>query len=55
MEQKSWIEIKHLENFDEFDSINPIQITNDKLVNDFLNKDISLEAFIENEIYNTKL
>ena len=31
--------------------INPFQITNDNLVNDFLNNNISLESLIENEIY----
>ena len=34
---------------------NPLQITNDTLVNDFLNKTVSLESLIEKEIYNTKL
>ena len=33
---------------------NPSQITNDALVNDFLNKTVSLESLIEREIYNTK-
>lgn len=28
------------------------QITNDNLVNDFINKNISLESLIEKEIYN---
>lgn len=34
---------------------NPLQITNDTLVNDFLNKTVSLESLIEKEIYNNKL
>ena len=38
-----------------FKTINPLQITNDTLVNDFLNKAVSLESLIEKEIYNTKL
>jgi hypothetical protein len=29
--------------------------TNDNVVNEFLNKTISLENLIENEIYNTKV
>lgn len=31
--------------------INSIQITNDNLVNEFLNKNISLESVIEEQIY----
>lgn len=38
----------------EINLINSIQITNDNLVNDFLNKNVSLESLIENEIYKTK-
>lgn len=38
-----------------FNTTNPLQITNDTLVNDFLNKTVSLESLIEKEIYNTKL
>ena len=37
-----------------FNKTNPLQITNDTLVNDFLNKTVSLEALIEKEIYNKK-
>lgn len=32
--------------------VSQIQITNDNLVNDFINKNISLESLIEKEIYN---
>ena len=38
-----------------FNTTNPLEITNDTLVNDFLNKTVSLESLIEKEIYNTKL
>ena len=38
-----------------FNTTNPLQITNDRLVNDFLNKTISLDSLIEKNIYNTKL
>ena len=38
-----------------FNTTNPLQITNDTLVNDFLNKTVSLESLIEKEIYNNKL
>jgi len=38
-----------------FNTTNPLQITNDTLVNDFLNKTVSLESLIKKEIYNTKL
>ena len=38
-----------------FNTTNSLQITNDTLVNDFLNKTVSLESLIEKEIYNTKL
>ena len=38
-----------------FNTTNPLQITNDRLVNDFLNKTVSLDSLIEKEIYNTKL
>ena len=39
----------------EINSINPIQITNDNLVNDFLNKNVSLESIIENEMFKNIL
>lgn len=35
--------------------INMVQSTNDNLVNDFLNENISLESLIEKEIYKVKL
>lgn len=56
MDKKFFVEIEHLENnnYNGLNLINPIQITNDNLVNDFLNKNISLESLIEKEIYNTK-
>jgi len=38
-----------------FNTINTLQITNDTLVNDFLNKTVSLESLIEKEIYHIKL
>ena len=34
---------------------NTIQITDDNLVNDLLNKNVSLESLIEKEIYKTNL
>lgn len=57
MDKKFFVEIEHIENdnYNELNQIIPIQITNDNLVNDFLNKNLSLESLIENEIYNTKL
>ena len=57
MDKKFIIETEHFDNKnnDELNLINSIQITNDNLVNDFLNKNISLESLIENEIYNKKL
>ncbi len=42
-------------NKDAINFINPIQITNDNLVNDFLNKNISLESIIENEMFKNIL
>lgn len=39
----------------EINLINPIQITNDNLVNDFLNKNVSLESIIENEMFKNIL
>ena len=57
MDKKFFIDIEHFANNNnaEVNLINPIQITNDNLVNDFLNKNVSLESLIENEIYKTKL
>lgn len=57
MDKKFFIETEHFANNNnvEFNLINPIQITNDNIVNDFLNRNVSLESLIENEIYKTKL
>ena len=57
MDKKFIIETEHFDNknIDELNLISPIQITNDNVVNDFLNKNVSLESLIENEIYNTNL
>ena len=57
MDKKFIIETEHFDNKnnDELNLINSIQITNDNLVNDFLNQNVSLESLIENEIYNKKL
>lgn len=41
-------------NYNDLKIINSISITNDNLVNDFLNKNLSLESLIEKEIYNIK-
>ncbi len=50
--------LKDLENFndsnDKLNKVNQIKYTNDSVVDDFLNKNISLESLIENEIYNKK-
>mgnify|MGYP005806882121 CR=1 FL=1 len=55
MDKKFFIETEQLENKnDGLNIINPIGITNDNLVNDFLNQDVSLESLIEKEIYNKK-
>ena len=57
MNKKFFVDTEHFANNNnsEVNLINPIQITNDNLVNDFLNKNVSLESLIENEIYKTKL
>lgn len=57
MDKKFFIKTERFANNNntKFNLINPIQITNDNLVNDFLNKNVSLESVIENEIYKTKL
>ncbi len=56
MEKKFFIETEHSEdnNFNELNQTNYTQITNDNLVNDFLNKKFSLETLIENEIYKNR-
>lgn len=57
MEKKFFIETKQVNTntVNNINTTNPLQITNDALVNDFLNKTVSLESLIEKEIYNTKL
>ena len=56
MDKKFFIETEHFaKNNAEFNLINSIQITNDNVVNDFLNRNVSLESLIENEIYKNKL
>lgn len=57
MDKKFFVETEHFSNNNnaEINLINQIQITNDNLVNDFLNKNVSLDSLIENEIYKTKL
>lgn len=57
MDKKFFIETENFtdNNNAEINSINPIQITNDNLVNDFLNKNVSLESIIENEMFKNIL
>ena len=56
MDKKFFIETEHFANNNaEFNLINSIQITNDNVVNDLLNRNVSLESLIENEIYKNKL
>lgn len=57
MDKKFFIKTEQLKNnnYNALNIINSIPITNDNLVNDFLNKNVSLEYLIEKEIYNTKL
>lgn len=57
MEKKFFVEIEQFNTnvVNNFNTTNPLQITNDTLVNNFLNKTVSLESLIEKEIYNTKL
>ena len=57
MNKKFSVETGHFANNNnpEFDLINSVQITNDNLVNDFINKNVSLESLIENAIYKTEL
>lgn len=57
MEKKFFVETEQFDAnvVNNFNTTNPLQITNDTLVNDFLNKNVSLESLIEKEIYNTKL
>lgn len=55
MDNKFFINTEQLKNDSSNNSniINTVSI-NDNLVNDFLNKNVSLESLIEKEIYNTK-
>ena len=57
MEKKFFVETEQFNKnvVNDFNTTNPLQITNDRLVNDFLNKTVSLDSLIEKEIYNTKL
>ncbi len=57
MDKKFFIETENFTNNNnaEINLINPIQITNDNLVNDFLNKNVSLESIIENEMFKNIL
>ena len=57
MEEKFFIEKEKFNTnvVNNFIATNPLQITNDTLVNDFLNKTVSLESLIEKEIYNAKI
>ena len=57
MEKKFFVETEQFNKnvVNDFNTTKPMQITNDRLVNNFLNKTISLDSLIEKEIYNTKL
>ena len=57
MEKKFFVETEQFNTnvVNDFNTTKPMQITNDRLVNNFLNKTISLDSLIEKEIYNTKL
>ena len=57
MEKKFFVETEQFDTnvANNFNTTNPLQITNDTLVNDFLNKTVSLESLIEKEISNNKL
>ena len=57
MEKRFFVETEQVNTntVNNFNTTNSLQITNDALVNDFLNKTVSLESLIEKEIYNTKL
>ena len=57
MDKKFFIETENFTNNNnaKINLINPIQITNDNLVNDFLSKDVSLESIIENEMFKNVL
>ena len=57
MEKKFFVETEQFNTnvVNNFNTTKPLQITNDTLVNDFLNKTVSLESLIEKEIYDIKL
>lgn len=57
MDKKFFVETEHFDNSDnaKINLINTIQVTNDSLVNDFLNKNVSLESIIENEMFKNIL
>ena len=57
MEENFFVETEQFDTnvANNLNTTNPLQITNDTLVNDFLNKTVSLESLIEKEIYNNKL
>lgn len=57
MEKKFFVETEQFNTnvVSNFNTTKPLQITNDTLVNDFLNKTVSLESLIEREIYDIKL
>lgn len=57
MEKRFFVETEQVNTntVNNFNTTNSLQITNDTLVNDFLNKTVSLDSLIEKEIYNTKL
>lgn len=53
MDKKFFIETQQSDNkYDEFNIMNSFIVTNDNLVNDFLNQNVSLESIIEKEMYN---
>lgn len=57
MKKKFFVETERFNTnaINDFNTTNTLQITNDTLVNDFLNKTVSLESLIEKEIYHNKL
>lgn len=57
MEKKFFVETEQFNTnvVNNCNTTKPLQITNDTLVNDFLNKTVSLESLIEKEIYDIKL
>ena len=57
MDNKFFIETKYSNaiNKNENNLQNQIKVTDDKLVNNFINKNISLESIIENEILKNNI